>query len=312
MNACRTLEVTKNGLRCVKCGLAFAVSIGDGTATHQCTCGSRYIFKGDFLDTFDAVGGGDFQTDHEPGWDVGADLLGEKNFGVNQLDRDYAPKLIQTMFRLLPEGSRGPILDVGMGMVTKGRLRAHFTNVASAFSEYVGLEPAKEQFAYPLEPDRRRFFFVRGVGESIPYQDAYFDACVILSVLDHCTDDRRVLSEIARVVRPGGVVAISLNNDRSWFKCLLKRRAERARQRAAKEHNYFYSIERLRELLQNDFIVREWRCSRYLPVGYATRSRLVGIPWLLFLKAIDAIGRIAMPEHGGNFIVFAERRGRER
>lgn len=44
-----------------------------------------------------------------------------------------------------------------------------------------------------------------GVGEALPYDDASFDAVVCVDVLEHVADLAKVLSEVARTLRPGGV-----------------------------------------------------------------------------------------------------------
>ena len=44
-----------------------------------------------------------------------------------------------------------------------------------------------------------------GVGESLPYADAAFDVVVCVDVLEHVADLHKVLAEIARVLRPGGL-----------------------------------------------------------------------------------------------------------
>ncbi|MEM9757086.1 MAG: bifunctional 2-polyprenyl-6-hydroxyphenol methylase/3-demethylubiquinol 3-O-methyltransferase UbiG, partial [Pseudomonadota bacterium] len=44
-----------------------------------------------------------------------------------------------------------------------------------------------------------------GVGEALPYPDASFDHVVCVDVLEHVADLPKVLSEIARVLRPGGL-----------------------------------------------------------------------------------------------------------
>ncbi|MEL6316578.1 MAG: bifunctional 2-polyprenyl-6-hydroxyphenol methylase/3-demethylubiquinol 3-O-methyltransferase UbiG [Pseudomonadota bacterium] len=44
-----------------------------------------------------------------------------------------------------------------------------------------------------------------GVGEALPYEDGAFDVVVCVDVLEHVDDVRRVLAEVARVLRPGGL-----------------------------------------------------------------------------------------------------------
>ena len=44
-----------------------------------------------------------------------------------------------------------------------------------------------------------------GVGEALPYDDACFDAVVCVDVLEHVADLHKVMAEVARVLRPGGL-----------------------------------------------------------------------------------------------------------
>jgi 2-polyprenyl-6-hydroxyphenyl methylase/3-demethylubiquinone-9 3-methyltransferase len=44
-----------------------------------------------------------------------------------------------------------------------------------------------------------------GVGEDLPYPDADFDAVVCVDVLEHVQDLDRVLAEVTRVLKPGGL-----------------------------------------------------------------------------------------------------------
>lgn len=44
-----------------------------------------------------------------------------------------------------------------------------------------------------------------GVGERLPYADASFDAVVCVDVLEHVSDLDRVIGEIERVLKPGGM-----------------------------------------------------------------------------------------------------------
>ena len=47
-------------------------------------------------------------------------------------------------------------------------------------------------------------------GPSLPYADAEFDTIVVVDLLEHLHDDRALLSEIARCLRPGGRVIMSI------------------------------------------------------------------------------------------------------
>lgn len=49
----------------------------------------------------------------------------------------------------------------------------------------------------------------------LPFEDASFEAAVAAEVLEHIADDVAALTEIARVVRPGGVVAVSVPSGRT-------------------------------------------------------------------------------------------------
>jgi SAM-dependent methyltransferase len=50
--------------------------------------------------------------------------------------------------------------------------------------------------------------FAQGDAEALPYPDGQFDAIMILNVLDHCYDPDRVLAEIVRCLRSGGLLLL--------------------------------------------------------------------------------------------------------
>jgi SAM-dependent methyltransferase len=53
--------------------------------------------------------------------------------------------------------------------------------------------------------------------ESLPFADASFDGAVLGEVLEHVADDLAGLLEVTRVVRPNGVIAISVPANPAWF-----------------------------------------------------------------------------------------------
>lgn len=71
-----------------------------------------------------------------------------------------------------------------------------------------GIDPAADAIAaaraHALQTGRSIRYDV-GVGEDLPYSDASFDAVVCVDVLEHVQDLSRVLTEVARCLRPGGL-----------------------------------------------------------------------------------------------------------
>lgn len=70
-----------------------------------------------------------------------------------------------------------------------------------------GIDPAGEAIAAArahAEAAGRAISYDTGVGEALPYGDAAFDAVVCVDVLEHVADLDRVLTEAARVLKPGG------------------------------------------------------------------------------------------------------------
>jgi 2-polyprenyl-6-hydroxyphenyl methylase/3-demethylubiquinone-9 3-methyltransferase len=71
-----------------------------------------------------------------------------------------------------------------------------------------GIDPAAAAVAAATAHAARTGREIRydvGVGEALPYDDGAFDAVVCVDVLEHVSDLSRVLAEVARVLRPGGL-----------------------------------------------------------------------------------------------------------
>ena len=79
--------------------------------------------------------------------------------------------------------------------------------LAQRGADVTGIDPAAEAIeaarAHARQGDLRIGYDV-GVGEALPYGTASFDAVVCVDVLEHVADLDKVLSEVARTLRPGG------------------------------------------------------------------------------------------------------------
>ena len=80
--------------------------------------------------------------------------------------------------------------------------------MAARGAHVTGIDPAGEAINVARQHARTsglRISYDVGVGEALPYEAAGFDAVVCVDVLEHVADLNKVLSEVARVLRPGGL-----------------------------------------------------------------------------------------------------------
>jgi len=106
------------------------------------------------------------------------------------------------------------VLDLGCG---EGRHA--ITAWLEAPVQVVGLDPGAAdlataagratEFEAPAGGDRT-LGWVRGSGLNLPFADATFDCVICAEVLEHIPDYHAVLEEIRRVLKPGGVLAVSV------------------------------------------------------------------------------------------------------
>lgn len=98
----------------------------------------------------------------------------------------------------LPE----PILDLGCG-------DGHFANLTFDQPLSAGIDPwwgplkkANESGAYN--------FVIQSLGNQLPFQSNFFGSVISNSVLEHIPDIQPVLSDVCRVMRPGGKLVITV------------------------------------------------------------------------------------------------------
>ena len=80
--------------------------------------------------------------------------------------------------------------------------------LAARGANVTGIDPAEGAIDAARAHARKgglRIGYDVGVGEALPYDTASFDAVVCVDVLEHVADLHRVMAEVARVLRPGGL-----------------------------------------------------------------------------------------------------------
>jgi SAM-dependent methyltransferase len=129
-------------------------------------------------------------TVHE--WGTAPEFVGPRH--------ELRERLLLDLFLSASPGPR--VLDGGAGQGTmSSRLERLGFEVTSTDVSVAAVELLRENLSGAvLEAD---------LGE-LPFADATFDAAVLGEVLEHVDDDRGALTELARVLRPGGALAVSV------------------------------------------------------------------------------------------------------
>ena len=110
----------------------------------------------------------------------------------------------ETMKRLpLRPGDR--LIDIGCGT---GAL-LHALSEANGEASLVGVDPTPEMMRIARERLPPAVRLVLGRGERLPFRDESFDVAVSASVFHYFRQPRVALAEIARVLRPRGLVVIT-------------------------------------------------------------------------------------------------------
>jgi ubiquinone/menaquinone biosynthesis C-methylase UbiE len=129
--------------------------------------------------------------------------IGRMSRSIFTLNRDREFNSLKRMLELKPVDS---LLDVGSG---DGFWTARF---ATHCAKVTGLEPDQRMLALAQALYlRSNVEYAQGSAESIPYPSCTFDKVVSVSCLEHFGDPLQGLREMARVLKPGGRLAISVD-----------------------------------------------------------------------------------------------------
>ena len=120
----------------------------------------------------------------------------------------YSPDVVDAIRRALdlPGGARVADVGAGTGKLTRALVAGGFDVVA--VEPLAGLRARLRAEVPGIEP-------LDGTAEALPLADASVDAVVCADAF-HWFDGRRAVAEFARVIRPGGALALLWNLEGEW------------------------------------------------------------------------------------------------
>lgn len=148
------------------------------------------------------------------------DLAANRYDGIKQFDADTESAFITWPLRRRLKHFPAPlVLDVATGT---GRLPYFLLQEPEFNGRVIGLDASAGMLAQAqvkLVPFGDRVALVRQSALDLPFGDATFAAVTCLEALEFLPDDTAALREMARVLRPGGVLLVSRRQgpDAPWF-----------------------------------------------------------------------------------------------
>ena len=180
-------------------------------------------------------------------------------------DREYA-----ALKRMLELKSTDRVLDLGCG-------DGFWTSRIAPYSGQVtGLDPDEKSLNFARHfRCRPNITYVQGFAESLPFPDGSFDKIISVSCVEHFADPLQSMKEMARVLSPGGRIALSIDS------LLAENSGEAFRQWHKRRHyvTQYFDQQTLTEMLSNAGFRTESR-----RIVHLFRSRFAGMLRAAFIR----------------------------
>ncbi len=140
-------------------------------------------------------------------------LHSEEYFGETR-DSWWNPDYLELLAKRWRLSEATSVLDVGSGLGHWGRLLGTFLPVGA---RVVGIDSEEQWVADASKRPQSTVRFEYHVGDAgaLPFPDAHFDVVTCQTLLIHVAEPLRVLQEMLRVARPGGLLLLAEPNNLS-------------------------------------------------------------------------------------------------
>jgi ubiquinone/menaquinone biosynthesis C-methylase UbiE/ribosomal protein S27AE len=178
------------------------------------------------------------------------DVYAKRYDGIKDLEPDFEAVFLARPLLDELNGYRAPlVLDVATGT---GRLPKSLFEDVDFHGKVTGIDLSRRMLRMAAqklkyEIDHQQLHLIHTPAETIPFLDGYFDVVTCLEALEFMVSPRKVLEEIVRVVRPGGIILLTNRQGRDATLMLSKTQ----------------SHERFQAMLENEFRLAEVRIDRW-------------------------------------------------
>jgi SAM-dependent methyltransferase len=235
----------------------------------------------------------------------------QKTFFEEQLRYTHLDYLAPPSSHVILEKQHRLIIDTVRGFASQNPV--HMLDIGCGwgdFSEkldpyidsYIGVDPSLSELKrFNLRPNRYVF---RGVGECLDFvKDQSRNLILLNSVIDHAFDWKRMFSNCLRILRPGGLLIISMENSQ---KLPVRMRKWLGRNVVHEGHFSFWGVADVEKILTDEFNIQTKATFGYL-FGFHHLTKRLPLP-LLFLRPLnglaDKVLGLLYPS-GGMLLFFA-------
>jgi 2-polyprenyl-6-hydroxyphenyl methylase/3-demethylubiquinone-9 3-methyltransferase len=217
---------------------------------------------------------------------------------VNPARLGFFKRKLVTELNINPQGKSALEVGCGGGILAK--------EIALMGFAVTGIDPSEQSIRMAADHANAsglRINYDTGIGEALPYRDGAFDVVFCCDVLEHVCDLPKVISEISRVLKPGGIFCYDTLNRTLLSKLVAIDISQHWKRWAFAPPNLhvwkmFIKPDELKSLLgQNNL---EWKEHRGMGPN-------VSLPKLLRLLRKRARGRLTYKEMGGELYMVESR-----
>ena len=124
-----------------------------------------------------------------------------------QLQRFWHRNKLWVLDQVAPIAENHIVVDVGCG---SGNLTLHS---ASKCKLAIGVDPSETaiQFCNSLKSNGHSIF-IPAAGDALPFPDEYADVVLFVEVIEHLNAPMKIISEISRILKKGGMVFVTTPN----------------------------------------------------------------------------------------------------